>query len=121
VNTENLVNAAWPTKSGGSPTATLSATTLAFGDETVGVKSAAQTSTLTNTGNATLTISSIATSGNTLSFSETNNCGSTLAAGATCTFSITFDPNGALPKSMTVTIQDSAGTQTITSTGTGVN
>ncbi|MGD0303283.1 MAG: protease pro-enzyme activation domain-containing protein [Candidatus Acidiferrales bacterium] len=120
VNAENLVNAAWPTKSGGSPTATLSATTLAFGDETVGVKSAAQTSTLTNTGNATLTISSIATSGNTQSFSETNNCGSTLAAGATCTFSVTFDPNGALPKSMTITITDTAGTQTITSTGTGV-
>ncbi len=120
VNVTNLVNAAWPTKSGGSPAATLSATTLAFGNETVGVKSAAKTSTLTNTGTATLSISSIATSGNTQSFSETNTCGTSLAAGASCTFSVTFDPNGALAKSMTITIKDSAGTQTITATGTGV-
>jgi Pro-kumamolisin, activation domain/Abnormal spindle-like microcephaly-assoc'd, ASPM-SPD-2-Hydin len=121
VNAENLVNAAWPTKSGGgSPVATLSATSLAFGNQSVGVRSAAKTVTLTNTGTATLSSIAIVPSGNTSSFSETNNCPASLNQNASCTISVTFDPNGALAKSLTVTITDNAGTQTITATGTGV-
>ena len=121
VNVTNLVNAAWP-KAGGGGTAqaTLSPTTLAFGNQTVGVKSAAKTATLKNGGTATLTGITITTSGATSSFTETNTCSTTLAAGASCTFTVTFDPSAAVAKTLTVTIKDSVGTQTLTATGTGV-
>jgi len=58
-----------------------------------------QSLTLTNTGNGTLTISSISVSG---PFTLANGCGSTLAAGASCTVTLDFNPsalgtfNGAL-------------------------
>jgi hypothetical protein len=120
VNAENLVNAAWPTKSGGTPTAAFNPTTLAFGNETVGVKSAAMTATLSNTGSVAVTGIAIATSGATSSFAETNTCGTSLAVSASCTFSITFDPNAAVAKTFTVTVTDNAGTQTLEATGTGV-
>jgi hypothetical protein len=122
VNVTNLVNAAWP-KSGGtsSPAATLSPTTLAFGNETVGVTSAAKTATLTNSGGGTLTVTTVALSGATSSFAESNTClNVALAAGKSCTFTVTFDPNGAVAKTLTVSITDNVGTQTLEATGTGV-
>jgi subtilase family serine protease len=121
VNVTNLVNAAWP-KAGGGGTAqaTLSPTTLAFGNQTVGVKSAAKTATLKNGGTATLTGIAITQTGATSSFTETNTCSTTLAAGASCTFTVTFDPSAAIAKTLTVTIKDSVGTQTLEATGTGV-
>jgi subtilase family serine protease len=120
VNVTNLVNAAWPKAGGGTAQATLSPTTLAFGNQTVGVKSAAKTATLKNGGTATLTGITISESGATSSFAETNTCGTSLSAGASCTFTVTFDPSAAAYKTLTVTIKDSVGTQTLMATGTGV-
>ena len=60
-----------------APVASLSPSSLAFGNQSVGTTSAAQTVTLSNTGNAALAITGIATSAN---FSQTNNCGSSVAA-----------------------------------------
>ena len=34
---------------------------------------------------------------------------------------VTFDPNGAVAKTFTISVKDSAGTQTLEATGTGVN
>jgi archaellum component FlaF (FlaF/FlaG flagellin family) len=51
--------------------------------------SAAQSVTLTNTGAATLSISSVTVRG---PFSSTNTCGPSLAAGASCDFSVMFKP-----------------------------
>ena len=51
--------------------------------------SAPQTVTVSNTGNATATITALSISGD---FSETNNCGSSLAPGATCQINVTFRP-----------------------------
>jgi hypothetical protein len=62
---------------------------LAFGYENVGSTAAAQTVTVNNPGASALTISSIAVSG---PFAQTNTCGSALAAGASCTVSVTFTP-----------------------------
>src|SRR5262249_2919636 len=58
------------------PVAGLAPGSLNFASHNVGTTSAAQTVTLTNSGTAALTISSIALSGD---FAQTNNCGSTLA------------------------------------------
>ncbi|HEY3871762.1 MAG TPA: choice-of-anchor D domain-containing protein [Actinocrinis sp.] len=75
----------------GTSNATLSAspTSLSFGSETVNSPSAAKPVTVTNTGNAAAAISSITAP---TGYSQTNTCGSSLAAGASCTVSVVFDP-----------------------------
>src|SRR5437867_618476 len=75
--------------SGPAPVASLSPTSLTFASQSVGTTSAAQTVTLSNTGTATLTISSIVASGD---FAETDNCGGSLASGGNCSISVTFTP-----------------------------
>lgn len=84
----------------------------------VGTISPAQTVTLTNTGAITLTISSINAIGN---FLQTNTCGSSLPAGASCTINVTFKPTAKGTRTGTLTITDSAADspQTVALTGTG--
>jgi hypothetical protein len=59
-----------------------------FGTVRVG-KSSTQTATLTNTGTTALSISSVQVIG---PVSQTNTCGSSVAAGTSCTFSLTYTP-----------------------------
>ena len=67
---------------------------MAFGSLTVGTTSAAQTATLENTGDAPLTISSLVFFGtNVSSFSKTDSCGDSLAAGASCSISVSCTPS----------------------------
>ena len=79
--------------------------------------------TLTNIGTSSCTISSIAiNSTNPPLFTQTNDCGGTLAASATCTITVTFTPNtaGAVTQH-TLTVDMAAGTDaTCTLDGTGV-
>lgn len=59
---------------------TLNPTSLSFGNQNVGTTSGAKGIQLKNTGNSTLTISSIAISEtNATDFAQTNNCPSSLA------------------------------------------
>jgi hypothetical protein len=76
--------------------------------------------TMTNNMSAPLTGISIAGSG--APFSQTNNCGSSLAAGAQCKITITFSPTVVGTQSGRITITDSAPTspQTIALKGSGV-
>jgi len=107
---------------GGAPAAALSPSSLTFQTQTDGTSSAAQTLTLANSGNAPLNIASIEVGGTDPGdFAETNNCGSSLAAAANCTISVTFKPMAAGSRMATVVVTDnSAGsTQTATLTGTG--
>ena len=103
---------------GSSPSATLSPTSLTFALQVVGTTSPPQPVTLTNGGNATLSITSITT---TTEFAETNNCGNSLAAGATCTINVTFTPAGFNGRTGTLTVTDSAANspQTASLRGTG--
>ena len=103
----------------GVPGVSLSTTSLTFGNETIGLTSAAQPVTLTNTGSATLVISGIVPSAN---YGESNNCGSGLLAGAACTINVTFAPatNGTLPGTLTFTDNAADSPQTVTLAGTGV-
>jgi len=85
--------------------------------------SPAQTVTVTNGGNAALTITSIAITGtNNADFTQTNTCGASVPALGTCTISVTFAPTSATPPNRTaeVTITDSgAGSpQVVDLTGT---
>jgi hypothetical protein len=97
---------------------TLSPTSLTFATETVGLSSEAQTLTLTNGGTATITIASIAAAG---PFSQTNNCGTTLAAAASCTVSVVYAPttSGVQTGTITVTETGSSTPQVAALTGTG--
>src|SRR5439155_15072604 len=83
----------------------LSETSLKFGVQLVGTRSAAQSATLTNTGTTALTISSIAASGD---FGQRNNCGSSVPAGASCTIRVAFNPSAKGARTGRVTITDDA-------------
>ncbi|NDE01189.1 MAG: choice-of-anchor D domain-containing protein, partial [Gammaproteobacteria bacterium] len=84
-------------------------TLLQFGDLSVGQTSTVRTVTLRNDGNAPLSISAINTSGtDAAQFNQSNNCGSSLVAGANCTISVTFTPTSSGSKSAAVSIAHSA-------------
>jgi hypothetical protein len=96
----------------------LSTSSLTFSTQIVGTASAAQTVILSNTGSAPLSISNIVVSGD---FAETNNCGSGLPAGGTCTLSVTFRPRTKGTETGSITIFDNggSGSQGVSLTGTG--
>jgi len=104
------------------PGANLSPASLAFGSEPLGITTAAQSITLTNGGSAALSISSIALTGtNPGDFAQTNNCGSSVAAGTHCTFIVTFKPTATGTRTAAVTLTDNAtgSPQTVNLSGTG--
>jgi len=98
-------------------TMTVSPSTLAFGNQPMGTTSASQPITVKNTGTASTSIT-VAASTN---YGQTNNCGTTLGAGATCTINVTFSPTstGSLPGSVTITDSAATSPQTVSLSGTG--
>ncbi len=97
--------------------ASASPSSLTFSGTLVGVASSSQPVTLHNTGVATLNISSISSSNPV--FAQTNNCGSTLAANATCTINVTFTPTSTTSASGTLTVNTDGGNPTVALSGTG--
>lgn len=89
-----------------APAVALNPTTLAFGNQTVGTTSAAKSVALTNSGNASLGITSITTSG--AGFASTHNCPASLSAGASCSISVTFAPASVVAYTGSVSIASSA-------------
>jgi Abnormal spindle-like microcephaly-assoc'd, ASPM-SPD-2-Hydin len=102
-------NFVFPGCGGGSqPAVTLAPTSLAFPKTLLGTSSKPKTVKLTNSGNANLLISSIASSGD---FTQTNNCPITptpLAPAAFCTLTVTFTPTAINKRTGTITITDNA-------------
>src|SRR5580704_2781770 len=96
----------------------VSPTSLQFGNVVVGQSSPPQSLILQNVSSATLNIASVVARGD---FGQTNNCGSQLAPGATCSISVTFTPKkqGALQGTVTSSDSDERSPQTIPLTGTG--
>jgi hypothetical protein len=102
-------------------TAGVSPRTLNFAALQVNSTSSAQAVTLTNTGNLALSVASITASGD---FAQTDNCGSSVAAGGSCAINVTFRPlvGGRLTGVLTIT--DNANgvagsTQTVSLSGAG--
>ena len=114
-----------------NPLPSLSQTNIAFGNETVGVPSTAQTVTLANNGNAplSLTISNFSIMGaDSADFalgSPTTQCtvNETLAAGHSCNLAVTFTPihAGARTASLQISNNSNFATISIPLTGTGVS
>jgi len=87
------------------PDARLLPMSLNFATQLVGTTSAGQSVQLTNYGSTMLSIAVIAPTGN---FDETDNCGSSLAAGASCTINVTFTPGAINNLIGTLSITDNA-------------
>ena len=102
----------------GAATITLTPTALTFANQGVNTASAKKPVTLKNTGAGPLTVTSIVTTG---SYSQTNTCGVSVAAGATCTISVGFTPTvvGANPGTVSITDNAANSPQSVSLTGTG--
>jgi parallel beta-helix repeat protein len=105
---------------GGTPSATLSTnpSSLTFASQALNTSSSAQSVTVSNTGTAAANVSGVAATGD---FSQTNTCGSAIAAGASCTVSVVFKPtaSGTRSGSLTVSSDASNSPATVALSGTG--
>jgi uncharacterized repeat protein (TIGR03803 family) len=102
-----------------SPVIALSPPSLTFSAQLAATSSSPQTTTLTNTGSAVLNIIDISsTTGN---FNQTNNCGTSVAAGASCVISVSFMPTTGGPLTGFISINGNApaGPQNVNLSGTG--
>jgi len=102
------------------PSVAANPASVAFGNQTLGVASGGQTVTVSNTGTAAASISSVSTSGD---FAQTNTCGSSIAAGGSCTVSVTFTPtaSGSRTGSLSIASNAPGSPATVALTGTGVS
>ncbi|MGA2073598.1 MAG: choice-of-anchor D domain-containing protein [Terriglobia bacterium] len=101
----------------------LSSTSIDFANQRVGTTSAPQTATLTNGGDASLTLSSVEVTGSDAGdFTLTNNCGSSLTSSEQCTLSVTFKPSSMGSRTASIVFADNAAgsPQTASLSGTGV-
>ena len=118
-NTANGTNRINLTGTGVAPAkAVVSPTTLTFASQAEGTSSAAKPVTLSNTGGLGLTINSYTFTGtDPTDYSQTHTCGTTLAAGATCTIEVTFKPATTGTLTATLSVATTAGTVTVTLSG----
>jgi hypothetical protein len=108
-----------------TPNISFNPTSLTFASQTVATPSTPQAVTVTNSGNAALTFTSITIAGPNaadFSFAPAPTCSGTgtLAPAATCTLSITFTPAAAGARTAMIMLVDNVtgGTQTINLSGT---
>lgn len=101
-----------------APVMTVSATSLVFGAQLDGTTSASKTVEITNSGSAPLSVSLAMTS----AFTQTDTCSSAMAAGTTCSVSVTFSPVsvGNITGALNITSNAAGSPQTISLSGTGV-
>jgi len=92
--------------------------TVNFQPRTVGTASKSTKITMKNSGSALLQINDVSISGD---FSQTNNCGSSLAAESECAFELVFAPTMSGTRTGTLTIADNASgsPRNVSLTGTG--
>jgi uncharacterized repeat protein (TIGR03803 family) len=98
---------------------TLSPPTVVFPGQYVGTSGLPQNVTLTNTGNNSVTISSVTASP--ADFAPLSGCGSSVLSGASCSIGVFFDPktSGTISGTLTVVDSESATPQMVALTGVG--
>jgi YVTN family beta-propeller protein len=103
---------------------TLSPSALSFGSVAVGTTSTPQTVTLTNKGTVAASFLDpfgFATSGtNWRDFEKNPHCGARLAAGKSCTVTVTFKPTASGPRSGLFVVRQGAASVQIALSGTGI-
>lgn len=102
------------------PQVSLSPPGLTFNTQQGGTTSPPEIVTLHNIGDAALTITSLTATGD---FAETNTCGGSVAAGASCSISVTFSPGGAGQRTGSIVVVDNApdNAQTVSLAGSGTD
>jgi hypothetical protein len=105
-----------------APQVALSTTALSFGSETLGTTSSAQTVTVTNTGGGPLSLGSVSIGAAAAEDFGAGGCPATLAAGASCSLSVTFAPTAEGARSASLTLTDDAADspQSVSLFGSGV-
>ena len=117
--TDNAPNSPQTVALSGVGTAvSLSPMSLDFGSQPVGTTSQPQAVTLTNHASVALSIGKIQINAN---FAQTNNCGTSVAAGGSCTISVTFTPTRKGSGTVPLAIYDNGGAspQIVLVSGTG--
>jgi hypothetical protein len=104
---------------GVAPTLNLSATSLQFAPTNVGQSSAVQGFTVTNATDQAAAFSGMGLSAGGTEFSQSNNCGSGLAAGTSCLVNIQMTPLSKNGSSGTWTMVSTFGTQSVALSGQG--
>ena len=99
--------------------ANASPTSLSFGGQDVGTRSSPKPVTLTNISSVALGVSNVAISSG---WTQNNNCLPSIAADASCTINVSFQPTVVGPQTGTLTLTDYAGNspQTVTLSGSGL-
>jgi len=108
-----------------APAVLLSGSSLSFANQLVGTTSTAQAETVSNTGTANLTISTVAIGGtNASDFAKrADTCsGATVTPNNTCTVSVTFTPSATGSRSASLNLTDNASNspQMVSLRGTGM-
>jgi trimeric autotransporter adhesin len=114
-----------------APTVSLSPTSLTFASQLTTTASAVKTVTLSNTGNSALTFTGgnagiSITGANAADFTQTNTCGTSVAAGANCVISVTFKPatgtsTGVRAAAISIADNATGSPQTVVLAGNGVS
>jgi hypothetical protein len=97
----------------------VSPASLDFGEHALGSESQPQTITISNPGNAAVALEDVLLSG--MDFAEKNDCGKSLAPGASCTMQVSFKPVISGPRigNVDITGLDSGSPHFVALTGTG--
>ena len=101
---------------------TLTPPALAFGNQTMGSTSVAQSVTIKNTGATSLSLTFAASGSYIKSNPASGACGSSLAGGASCTVDVQFSPAvlGSIDGSVSVSYSGANSPQVVSLTGTGI-
>ena len=93
-----------------------------FGNQPVGTKSLPKKITLSNKGSVAVTITKISLAGaDAADFAQTNTCGKSVAAGSSCSITVTFTPSIKGKRTGDLSVSDNGGgsPQTASLSGTG--
>lgn len=102
-----------------APALTATPSVIAFGSQTIGAAAATQNVTLANSGNVALALTSITVSGSASVTLGANNCGASLATGASCIVPVLFAPTAAGNVSATLSVASNAAPLQVAISGSG--
>ncbi len=105
------------------PSYTVAPTSLDFGSQGTTAASAPQPVTVANTGSVALPLTSVTLSGASGGlYSQTNNCGATVAVNGSCTINVVFKPTaaGATTATLNINVAGGAPAQPVSLAGKGV-
>lgn len=100
-----------------APQAVLSSVSIAFGDQPVATTSGVRTLSLSNSGDAPLTLQSVTAGGD---FTASHSCAATIDPGSSCVLSATFTPATTGARGATMKVTTSDGVFDVALSGTGV-